>query len=108
MDAAPLSDEREAAAWDALAQVIDPELGLPVTDLGLVYKIEFDGPTANVDMTTTTPVCPLGSYLSRMAETKLKEIPGVDTAVIQIVHEPPWKPEMMSDRARRVLGIGTR
>ena len=105
MDTAPISNEFEAAAWDALAQVIDPELGLPVTDLGLIYRVEIDGVTANVDMTTTTPVCPLGSYLSQMAETKLKEIPGIDSAVIQIVHEPPWKPEMMSDRARQVLGI---
>jgi len=105
MNTEPGSDEREAAAWDALAEVIDPELGLPVTDLGLIYKIEFDGPTANVDMTTTTPVCPLGSYLSQMAETKLREIPGIDSAVIRIVHEPQWKPEMMSDRARQVLGI---
>ena len=105
METAPISDEREAAAWDALAQVIDPELGLPVTDLGLIYRVEIDGPTANVDMTTTTPVCPLGSYLSQMAETKLKEIPGIDTATIQIVHAPPWKPEMMSDRARQVLGL---
>ena len=105
MDTVPKTEEREVAAWDALAQVIDPELGLPVTDLGLIYKVEFDGPTVNVDMTTTTPVCPLGSYLSQMAETKLKEIPGVDSAAIQIVHEPPWKPEMMSDRARQVLGI---
>ncbi len=106
MDTAPNSDEREEAAWGALAEVIDPELGLPVTDLGLIYKVEFDGPMVNVDMTTTTPVCPLGSYLSQMAETKLKEIPGVDNAVIRIVHEPQWKPEMMSDRARQVLGIG--
>ena len=106
MDTAPISNESENAVLDALAQVIDPELGLPVTDLGLIYRVEIDGVTANVDMTTTTPVCPLGSYLSQMAETKLKEIPGIDSAVIQIVHEPPWKPEMMSDRARKVLGIG--
>jgi len=105
MDTVPGTGEREKAAFDALAQVIDPELGLPVTDLGLIYKVEFDGATANVDMTTTTPVCPLGSYLSQMAETKLREIPGVDSVVIQIVHEPPWKPEMMSDRARQVLGL---
>ncbi|MEA2023199.1 MAG: iron-sulfur cluster assembly protein, partial [Actinomycetota bacterium] len=43
MDTAPISDERETAAWDALSQVIDPELGLPVTDLGLIYRVEIDG-----------------------------------------------------------------
>ncbi|MEN8235812.1 MAG: hypothetical protein ABFR89_12930 [Actinomycetota bacterium] len=56
-------------------------------------------------MTTTTPVCPLGSYLSQMAETRLTDIPGIDNAVIRIVHVPPWSPEMMSDRARQALGI---
>jgi len=97
--------DREQAAWDALSQVIDPELGLPVTDLGLVYGVEVNGSNVSVDMTTTTPVCPLGTYLTQMAETKLLEIPGIDRATIHLVTEPLWSPEMMSDRARQVLRI---
>jgi len=99
------SDNREQAAWDALSQVIDPELGLPVTDLGLVYRVAIDGSEVSVDMTTTTPVCPLGSYLTQMAETKLIEIPGIDRVSVRMVTEPRWSPEMMSDRARQVLRI---
>lgn len=101
------TDEREVAAWDALDHVIDPELGLPITDLGLVYRVEVGGETVQVDMTTTTPICPLGTYLVQMAESKLEKIPGIDFVVINTVHEPPWKPEMMTDHAREVLGIPT-
>ncbi len=104
MDTAP-TDDLERAAWRALDQVIDPELGLPVTDLGLVYGVDVDGSSVTVDLTTTTPVCPLGSYLTQMAETKLMEIPGIERASIRLVTEPPWSPEMMSDRARQVLRI---
>jgi metal-sulfur cluster biosynthetic enzyme len=100
-----LTADREQAAWDALSQVIDPELGLPVTDLGLVYGVEIEGSSVSVDMTTTTPVCPLGTYLTQMAETKLLEIPGVDRVAVRLVTEPMWSPEMMSDRARQVLRI---
>ena len=99
------TDTREAAAWNAMSRVIDPELGLPVTDLGLVYRIEIEDSKVSVDMTTTTPVCPLGSYLTQMAEERLMEIPGIDRVSIRMVTEPRWSPEMMSDRARRVLGI---
>ncbi len=105
MDQRADSSDRERAAWAALDQVIDPELGLPITDLGLVYRVEVGGETVQVDMTTTTPICPLGVYLAQTAEAKLLELEGIDHAVINTVHEPQWKPEMMSDRAREVLGI---
>ena len=99
------TEAREQAAWNALSQVIDPELGLPVTDLGLVYRVEIDGSKVTVDMTTTTPVCPLGSFLTQMAESKLMEIDGIDRVSIRMVTEPRWSPEMMSDRARQILRI---
>lgn len=105
MDNEQPTDAREVAAWDALAQVIDPELGLPITDLGLIYKVEVGGETVQVDMTTTTPICPLGTYLTQAAVSKLQEIPGIEYAIVNTVHEPPWKPEMMSETARQVLGI---
>lgn len=105
MDRRADSTETERAAWAALDQVIDPELGLPITDLGLVYRVKVGAQTAQVDMTTTTPICPLGVYLAQTAEMKLLEVDGIDHAVINTVHEPLWKPEMMSDHARDVLGI---
>jgi metal-sulfur cluster biosynthetic enzyme len=98
---------REAAAWTALGEVIDPELGLPITDLGLIYGVEIVGRTVVVDMTTTTPVCPLTTYLTQMAESKLLAVDGIDRATINSVREPLWSPEMMSAHARSVLGIPT-
>ncbi len=104
MDTEPNRD-LEAAVRDVLSQVIDPELGLPITDLGLIYGVEIDDGTVTVDMTTTTPVCPLGSYLAQEAEARLRALAGVDRAVVRAVHEPPWSPELMSERARTILGI---
>lgn len=101
------TDGREAAAWTALGEVIDPELGLPITDLGLIYGVEVVGGTVEVDMTTTTPVCPLTTYLTQMAESKLLAIDGINDAIINSVREPPWTPDMMSDHARTILGIAT-
>jgi metal-sulfur cluster biosynthetic enzyme len=99
------ADGREAAAWTALGEVIDPELGLPITDLGLIYGVEVVGRTVEVDMTTTTPVCPLTTYLTQMAESKLLAVDGIDHAILNTVHEPRWTPDMMSVHARRILGI---
>ncbi|MEN8040977.1 MAG: metal-sulfur cluster assembly factor, partial [Actinomycetota bacterium] len=82
-------DERETAAWEALGEVIDPEIGLPITDLGLIYRVEVGGETVQVDMTTTTPICPLGTFLTQAAVSKLEEIPGIEHAIVNTVHEPP-------------------
>lgn len=107
MDTTRSADEHVSAAWEALSQVIDPELGLSITDLGLIYRVEVGGSTVQVDMTTTTPVCPLSSYLTQMAESKLAEIPGIDYVVVELVHAPLWSPEMMTDHAREVLGVSS-
>ena len=100
-------DGREAAAWTALGEVIDPELGLPITDLGLIYEVEVVGRTVVVDMTTTTPLCPLTTYLTQIAESKLIAIEGIDDVTLNTVHEPPWTPDMMSAHARTILGMPT-
>jgi metal-sulfur cluster biosynthetic enzyme len=101
------ADEREAAAWTALGEVIDPELGLPITDLGLIYRVDVVGGTVEVDMTTTTPVCPLTTYLTQMAESKLLALDDIDDIILNTVHEPRWTPEMMSAHARTILGVST-
>ena len=90
----------------ALDTVIDPELGLPVTDLGLVYGIDVADGTVTVHMTTTTPICPLASHLLQVADARLRELPWVEEVLVRSVSEPPWSPERMSDRARAILGMG--
>lgn len=98
------TDERIPQIWEVLHTVIDPELGVPITDLGLVYRVEMIGDVAFVDITTTTPVCPLGSYMQRMIETGVNELEGVDRTHVEIVHEPLWCPDRMNEAARKALG----
>lgn len=90
--------------WDALGAVIDPELGVPVTELGLVYSAEVVDRVAHIVLTMTSPVCPLGEYLSRSVENRVEAVTGVDRAEVDLVTHPLWNPGMMTDVARRMLG----
>ncbi len=97
-------DDDAAPVWAVLRTVIDPELGINLVDLGLVYGVTVSDGIAYVTLTVTTPACPIGSYLEdqvRWAVLRLDGILGVDVVV---VHDPPWTPALMSDDARRVLG----
>ncbi|ODT14525.1 MAG: hypothetical protein ABS35_34425 [Kaistia sp. SCN 65-12] len=90
----------------ALHQVIDPELGYNIVDLGLVYDVFVDeSGAAVVRMTTTTPGCPATSYLMEGAQECTAAVGGVDTVEVELTYEPPWSPDMMSDDAKRHLGI---
>lgn len=84
--------------------VIDPELGVPITDLGLVYRVEATASGVEVDITTTTPVCPLGEYLRRVVGAAVVEATGMEAVKVDIVHDPPWTPDRMNETARRLLG----
>lgn len=89
---------------DALREVVDPELGVNIVDLGLVYGIAIDGTAVRITMTMTSPACPLRDYLQTLVETAITDrIPDAATIVIDIVDDPPWSEEMMSDEARRHL-----
>ena len=95
----------EASVRDALSHVIDPELGINVVDLGLVYGVEIDGARVRVRMTMTTPACPLGAYITDLAEAEITaRVEGVDAVAIELVWEPAWGPELMSPEAQRQLG----
>ena len=90
---------------DALREVIDPELGIDIVDLGLVYGIEVAGNDVRVALTRTTPSCPLGELISDEAEAAIRaRVPGVDACQIDLVWEPPWSPDRMSEAALRLLG----
>lgn len=93
-----------SAIWETLDRIIDPELGIPITDLGLVYEVvDNDGEVAVV-MTMTTPVCPLGSYFEREIKTGLLVLPGVDSVTVDMVFEPRWDPTMITDQGKQKLG----
>jgi metal-sulfur cluster biosynthetic enzyme len=94
---------------EALRRVVDPEIGVNIVDLGLVYRIEVDGARAQITMTMTSPACPLADYLKNLVRSAIRQhVPDVVGVEIHLEWEPPWDPEMMSDEARRQLGEGER
>lgn len=102
MEPASICEEEILAA---LRAVIDPELGVNVVDLGLVYGVEASGRDVRVVMTMTTPACPLHSYLRDAAIEAIREqIAEAGQVSVEIVWEPKWNPMMMSEAAGRALG----
>jgi metal-sulfur cluster biosynthetic enzyme len=90
---------------EALRHVIDPELGINVVDLGLVYGIDEKDGSVRVTMTMTTPACPLGESLAEQAEATIRQnVQGVMSVSVELVWDPPWQPSMMSGAARKRLG----
>jgi len=92
------------AARELLHEVIDPEIGLDIVELGLLRAIEIEGGTARVTFTVTTPACPLSSYIESEIRACLWQLPGLTEIEVECVHRPPWTPEDMSDAARAALG----
>lgn len=92
------------AVLAALRDVIDPELGVNVVDLGLVMDVALDGNHVTVTMTLTTPGCPLHGTITREAEVRIGRVPGVRTVHVELAWDPPWTPDRMSDEGKRQLG----
>jgi metal-sulfur cluster biosynthetic enzyme len=90
---------------DVLRTVIDPELHMNIVDLGLVYGVSQEERTVKVDMTLTTPGCPYGPYLLHMVRESLMAMEGVEEAEVNVVWEPAWSPEKMSEEARLEFGF---
>jgi metal-sulfur cluster biosynthetic enzyme len=89
----------------ALRKVVDPEVGLNIVDLGLVYDIKHDVGGVSVDITMTSPACPMGEGILAEAEYELQAVLPVDVPVaVNLVWDPPWSAARMSDRAREILG----
>jgi metal-sulfur cluster biosynthetic enzyme len=95
----------EEQVREALKQVEDPEVGLNIVDLGLVYDIEVDGSTVTVQMTLTSPGCPVGPQLLNGSKIAVEGVEGVEEAVIQLVWEPYWSPDRVNPEYRAILGF---
>ena len=89
----------------ALSEVMDPELGVSLVDLGLIYDVTVEDDKVDVKMTLTAPGCPLHSVMRENAQNRIFQIDGVKEANVQVVWDPPWKPEMMSEAAKKHLGL---
>ncbi len=90
----------------ALSDVFDPELGLNIVEMGLVYdvRIEDEGKKVHVDMTLTTPGCPLHQTLAYAARRAIEGLDGVEDAEVELVWSPPWSPDKMTEEAKRKIG----
>jgi metal-sulfur cluster biosynthetic enzyme len=93
-----------AEAWQQLENVYDPELGVNLVDLGLIYGVEVRDGEVKVEMTLTTPGCPMSDTMPDAVERALLMIPGVSQVTVGLVWEPRWDPEMVTERAQRLLG----
>jgi FeS assembly SUF system protein len=89
-----------------LRTIFDPEIPVNIYELGLVYKVEVaaDGAT-QIEMTLTTPMCPAAEELPPEVETKARRVPGVTSVKLELVWNPPWSPDMMSEAAKLDLGL---
>lgn len=96
MTATPLT---ESVLLDALRQVIDPEIGMNIVDLGLIYNLDIAGGTVRVAMTATTPGCPLQDTLTGGVQMALLNLAGVNDVHVQMVWDPPWTPAMINPAA---------
>ncbi len=100
-----MSSLNENVVLDALRQVMDPELGCNIVDLGLVYSVEIHGDRLRVVMTLTTAGCPMHESLVAGVRTVLLGLDGVRDADVEVVWDPPWNPAMMTPAGRAAVGL---
>jgi metal-sulfur cluster biosynthetic enzyme len=90
----------------ALKTVIDPELGINIVDLGLVYRAAHNADGIDIALTMTTPSCPLGEMITEEIKLALRDrFPDAPDVRVELVWDPPWSPELMSEESRRQLGM---
>jgi metal-sulfur cluster biosynthetic enzyme len=91
---------------EALRQVEDPELGMDIVELGLLYDVELDGSKAHVTYSLTSIGCPVGPMIQEQIQEFASQVPGVEEVDAELTWDPPWSPERMSDDAKFILGFG--
>jgi len=99
----------ESAVWEVLRTCYDPEIPVNIVDLGLIYGCNIasaeGGSRVSVQMTLTAPGCGMGPVLAREAEEKISSLPGVASATVEVVWDPPWSPDRISAEGRQRLGM---
>ena len=101
----PVNYPTEAAILEALHQVIDPEIGCNIVDLGLIYSVAFADGIAKVTMTLTTPGCPMHESIGGGVRNALAGLEGVQDVEVEIVWDPPWNPSMMTEAGKEFTGV---
>ncbi|MBR1515376.1 MAG: DUF59 domain-containing protein [Paludibacteraceae bacterium] len=97
--------EIEEEVLKMLKTVFDPEIPVNVYDLGLIYKVDIQGDTCNIEMTLTAPGCPAADFLVEDIRQKVGTVKGINTVNVEIVFEPEWTQDRMSEEAKLELGF---
>jgi metal-sulfur cluster biosynthetic enzyme len=92
--------------FEALRVVEDPELGMDVVDLGLVYEVEVEESTAKVLYSLTSMGCPAGPLIAQDMDSAARQVEGIENVELELTFDPPWTPDRMSDDAKFILGFG--
>ncbi len=100
-----MSEKVEEKVRENLKDVIDPETNFSIVDMGFIYEIDYEEGEVYVEMTLTSPGCPLHKKFEQDVERKAKEVEEVEEVEVETVFDPPWKPEMMSEEAREKFGF---
>jgi len=95
----------QGTVLEALRDVYDPEIPVNVVDLGLIYTVEVADGDVHVEMTLTAPGCGMGPYIAQQAEWRIAEIEDVEDVQVDVVFDPPWTPDMITEDGKRLLGI---
>lgn len=95
----------EEQIYEILGDIYDPEIPIDIVNLGLIYGVNVEDSRVNVNMTMTSPGCPAAQQIVTEARLLIEDLPDVEEANIEIVWDPPWTPEMMSEAAKESLGI---
>lgn len=90
---------------EALHDVFDPEIPVNVVDLGLIYGVEVDDGNVDVKMTLTFAGCGMGPYIAQQAEWRIAEIEGVEDVNVEMVFDPPWTPDQITEDGKKLLGL---
>lgn len=98
-------DELRSRVIEALKTVYDPEIPVNIYDLGLIYNVSLHGAFVHVDMTLTAPGCPVAHTFPGMVERSVELVPGISGAAVELVWDPPWTPDLISEAARLELGL---
>lgn len=104
MSSTPVTTE---TVWETLRTILDPEFAISIVDLGLIYEVECREGNVRVIMTLTTPTCPSGAWIRGGVETAVRALPGVNEVQVDLVFEPAWHSNLLTDEGRRQLGWGS-
>ena len=99
------NDLNKDKVFDALKEVFDPEIPVNIVDLGLIYEVDINGSDVDVKMTLTAAGCGMGPYIAQQAEWAISELEDVEDVKVDIVFDPPWDPERITEDGKKLLGI---